>query len=82
MLADRRAPPRTEKEKKKKEGLIADICGTQKKRSKGATYLELLLLSVVFNKNLLQLVVDAFHAAGYPGNGGLWHSDVGQRHLG
>lgn len=35
MLADRRAPPRTEEGEKKKEGLIADICGTQKKGRKG-----------------------------------------------
>lgn len=45
-------------------------------------HLQLLLLSVVLDEDLLQLVVDALHAAGDPGDGGLGHRDVGQRHLG
>lgn len=44
--------------------------------------LKFLLISIVFNEDLLQLMVDAFHAAGHPRDRGLWHSDVGQWHLG
>ncbi len=44
-------------------------------------YLELLFLAIVFDEDFLQLMVDAFHAAGNPGDGGLWHCDVGQWHL-
>ncbi len=51
-------------------------------RNETEAHLELLLLSVVFDEDLLQLMVDALHAAGNPGDGGLWHCDVGQRHLG
>lgn len=45
-------------------------------------HLKLLLISIVFNEDLFQLMVDAFHAAGHPGDRGLWHSDVRQWHLG
>lgn len=44
-------------------------------------HLELLLLSIVFDEDFFQFMVDALHAAGHPGDGGLWHRDVGQRHL-
>ena len=47
-----------------------------------STYLELLLLPIVSDEDLLQLVVDALHAAGNSGDGGLWHRDVGESHLG
>lgn len=50
--------------------------------NKTEPHLELLFLSVVFDEDLLQLMVDALHAAGHPGDGRLWHCDVGQRHLG
>ena len=44
--------------------------------------LQLILVAVVSDEDLLQLMVDALHAAGHPGDGGLGHRDAGQRHLG